>query len=55
MNNPRQVAVVGVTGYTGLELAGILLRHPAVASNTFYVRETRGAYNVSGGKDNSKK
>src|SRR5271166_4341619 len=43
MRDPRQVAVVGVTGYTGLELAGILLRHPAVASTTFYVRETRGA------------
>jgi len=43
MRDPREVAVVGVTGYTGLELAGILLRHPAVASTTFYVRETRGA------------
>ena len=43
MRDPRQVAVVGVTGYTGLELAGILLRHPAVSSTTFYVRETRGA------------
>jgi N-acetyl-gamma-glutamyl-phosphate reductase len=44
MRDPRQVAVVGVTGYTGLELAGILLRHPAVASTTFYVRETRSAH-----------
>ena len=43
MRDPRQVAVVGVTGYTGLELAGILLRHPAVTSTAFYVRETRGA------------
>src|SRR4029077_13154986 len=43
MRDTRQVAVVGVTGYTGLELAGILLRHPRVASTTFYVRETRGA------------
>ncbi len=43
MRDPRQIAVVGLTGYTGLELAGILLRHPAVASTTFYVRETRGA------------
>ncbi len=43
MRDPRQVAVVGVTGYTGLELAGILLHHPAVTSTTFYVRETRGA------------
>ena len=30
MRNRRQVAVVGVTGYTGLELARILLRHPAL-------------------------
>ncbi|HLZ52629.1 MAG TPA: N-acetyl-gamma-glutamyl-phosphate reductase [Candidatus Acidoferrum sp.] len=43
MRDPLQIAVVGLTGYTGLELAGILLRHPAVASTTFYVRETRGA------------
>jgi len=43
MRDLRQVAVVGVTGYTGLELARILLHHPAVASTTFYVRETRGA------------
>jgi N-acetyl-gamma-glutamyl-phosphate reductase len=43
MMNPRQVAVVGVTGYTGLELARILLRHPAVANPTFYVRDPQGA------------
>lgn len=43
MRDPRQIAVVGVTGYTGLELAGILLRHPGVSSPTFYVREPRGA------------
>lgn len=43
MRDPRQVAVVGVSGYTGLELAGLLLRHPAVPAATFYVRETRGA------------
>lgn len=43
MRDPRQVAVVGVGGYTGLELAGILLRHPAASSTTFYVRETRDA------------
>jgi N-acetyl-gamma-glutamyl-phosphate reductase len=34
---------VGVTGYTGLELARILLRHPAVQSPVFYVRDTHGA------------
>ena len=44
MRDPRHIAVVGVTGYTGLELAGILLRHPAVASSTYYVRETRGLH-----------
>ncbi len=43
MRNPRQVAVVGVTGYSGLELARILLRHPALQSPVFYVRETNGA------------
>jgi N-acetyl-gamma-glutamyl-phosphate reductase len=47
MRDPRQVAVVGVTGYTGLELAGILLRHPAVTSTTFYVRDTRGAHCIA--------
>jgi N-acetyl-gamma-glutamyl-phosphate reductase len=43
MNNPRQVAVVGVTGYTGFELARLLLRHPDVHKAAFYVRETNGA------------
>src|SRR5258708_37796516 len=43
MRNQRQVAVVGVTGYTGLELARILLRHPALPAPVFYVRETNGA------------
>jgi N-acetyl-gamma-glutamyl-phosphate reductase len=43
MKNPRQVAVVGVTGYTGLELARILLRHPELPPPVFYVRETNGA------------
>src|SRR5580658_4074388 len=47
MRDSRQVAVVGVTGYTGTQLAGILLRHPAVASATFYVRETRGAHCIA--------
>jgi len=40
MRNPRQVAVVGVSGYTGLELARILLRHSALQPPVFYVRET---------------
>ena len=43
MRDPLQVAVVGVTGYTGLELAQILLRHPALQPPVFYVRETNGA------------
>src|SRR5947208_16344845 len=42
MRDPRQVAVVGVTGYTGLELARLLLRHPALPPPVFYVRETNG-------------
>ncbi len=44
MRDAQHVAVAGVSGYTGLELARILLRHPAVRSATFYVRETRGAH-----------
>jgi N-acetyl-gamma-glutamyl-phosphate reductase len=43
MRDPRQVAVVGVTGYTGYELARILVRHPAVKSPVFYLRDTHGA------------
>src|ERR1700687_1973212 len=43
MRNPRQVAVVGVTGYTGLELARILSRPPALHAPIFCVRETSGA------------
>ena len=41
--NPNHVAVAGATGYSGFELARILLRHPAVQSATFYVRDTGGA------------
>ena len=43
MRDPRHIAVVGVSGYSGFELARILLRHPAVPSHTFYMRETQGA------------
>jgi N-acetyl-gamma-glutamyl-phosphate reductase len=43
MRDPRQVAVVGVTGYTGFELARLLVRHPAVKSPVFYLRDTHGA------------
>lgn len=42
MRDPRQIAVIGVTGYTGFELATLLLRHPAVTQRVFYVRETNG-------------
>src|SRR3979411_131014 len=41
MRKPEQLAVVGVTGYTGFELARLLLRHPAVKSPVFYVRDTQ--------------
>jgi N-acetyl-gamma-glutamyl-phosphate reductase len=43
MRDPRQIAVVGVTGYAGLELARILLRHRELRAPVFYVRETDGA------------
>ncbi len=43
MRDSRHVAVLGVTGYSGLELAELLLRHPSAKSLTFYVRETQGA------------
>jgi len=42
MKNPRHIAVVGVSGYTGFELARILLRHPTAESLTFYVRDPQG-------------
>src|ERR1700745_349871 len=44
MKNSRNVAVVGVSGYTGFELAKILLRHPEAGALTFYVRDTQGAH-----------
>lgn len=44
MKNPKNIAVVGVSGYTGLELAKILLRHPEAERLTFYVREPQGAH-----------
>jgi N-acetyl-gamma-glutamyl-phosphate reductase len=43
MSDPRSIAVIGVTGYTGFELATLLLRHPGIGKPTFYVRETNGA------------
>jgi N-acetyl-gamma-glutamyl-phosphate reductase len=43
MRDPRNIAVIGVTGYTGFELATLLLRHPGIGKPAFYVRETGGA------------
>src|SRR6516165_8189738 len=42
MRDPGSIAVIGVTGYTGFELATLLLRHPSISKPTFYVRETDG-------------
>jgi len=44
MKNPKNIAVVGVSGYTGFELAKLLLRHPAAEQLAFYVREPQGAH-----------
>jgi N-acetyl-gamma-glutamyl-phosphate reductase len=44
MRDLKQSAVVGVSGYTGLELARILLRHPAIRKPVFYLRDTGGAH-----------
>jgi N-acetyl-gamma-glutamyl-phosphate reductase len=43
MRDSGQIAVLGVTGYSGLELAQLLLRHPSAKSVVFYVRDTQGA------------
>jgi N-acetyl-gamma-glutamyl-phosphate reductase len=43
MRDPSQIAVLGVTGYSGLELAELLLRHPSAKSPVFYLRDTQGA------------
>jgi N-acetyl-gamma-glutamyl-phosphate reductase len=47
MRDPRSIAVIGVTGYTGFELASLLLHHPAIATPTFYVRDTQGHQCIS--------
>lgn len=47
MRDPRSVAVIGVTGYTGFELATLLLRHPGIQAPTFFVRETNGFHCLS--------
>jgi len=47
MRDSLNIAVIGVTGYTGFELATLLLRHPAISTPTFYVRETNGFHCLS--------
>jgi N-acetyl-gamma-glutamyl-phosphate reductase len=47
MRDPRSIAVIGVTGYTGFELATLLLRHPEIRPPAFYVRETNGFHCLS--------
>jgi len=47
MSSPDSIAVVGVSGYTGFELAKLLLRHPAGSAATFYMRDTQGAHCLS--------
>jgi N-acetyl-gamma-glutamyl-phosphate reductase len=47
MRNPGSIAVIGVAGYTGFELATLLLRHPAISEPTFYVREPNGNHCLS--------
>ena len=42
MSDPCRVAVVGVTGYAGFELARLLLRHPHIEKTTFFLRESYG-------------
>lgn len=43
MKDPKNIAVIGVTGYTGFELATLLLRHKDIARPTFFVRDPGGA------------
>jgi N-acetyl-gamma-glutamyl-phosphate reductase len=38
MTDPVRVGVVGVTGYTGFELARLLLRHPILPTPVFFLR-----------------
>jgi N-acetyl-gamma-glutamyl-phosphate reductase len=47
MKSPDPIAVVGVSGYTGFELAKLLLRHPAGSAATFFMRDTHGAHCLS--------
>jgi N-acetyl-gamma-glutamyl-phosphate reductase len=47
MKDLRNIAIIGVTGYTGFELAKLLLHHPEVSQATFYVRDTGGFHCLS--------
>jgi len=47
MSKLQPIAVVGVSGYTGFELAKLLLRHPAGVASTFFMRDTQGAHCLS--------
>src|SRR5438034_5741697 len=47
MTAPEPISVVGVSGYTGFELAKLLLRHPAGSAATFFMRDTQGAHCLS--------
>jgi N-acetyl-gamma-glutamyl-phosphate reductase len=47
MSASEPIAVVGVSGYTGFELARLLLRHPAGSAATFFMRDTQGAHCLS--------
>jgi N-acetyl-gamma-glutamyl-phosphate reductase len=42
VNDPCRIAVVGVTGYAGFELARLVLRHPHIETTTFFLREGYG-------------
>ena len=41
MSSRPHVAVVGTTGYTGRELAKLVVRHPSIRECVFYLREGR--------------
>ena len=43
MTNRSRVAVIGVTGYAGTELARLLLRHPNVETPAFFLRNGNSA------------
>ena len=47
MREFRSIAVIGVTGYTGFELATLLLHHSDIGKPVFYVRETNGVHCLS--------